>query len=238
MSNVFIFGIKAEKYLITCYLLQDKRLGKQMPLLREYFISILLFLLITLHLPLSGCATYGALQKVEPQEKLLRYDSVCISQKNELTFNFTVSLKETQKEEDWCAKMPMEKIIGYSTAVNEAIPWNSPASEAFYNSLYAISAWNYALIKSQCSCSDIDKIPYREIGIGWLGEEIVFWEKSAPIKFISPKSFVRKMDYGYIVLKTAEPIGKMKVTKIELPLPVDVYDMKKITFCLFTLSLT
>jgi hypothetical protein len=193
---------------------------------------------------LTGCATWSALQKVEPPEKLLRYDSVCISEENELTFNFTVRLKDIQKEETWCAKLPLEKVIKYSTVVNETIPVNSSESEGFYNSLYAISASNYSIIKSNCSCANVNKIPYLYHGIGWTGEKILWGEKSAPIKFILPQIHVRKMDYGYIVFKaiTTEPIGTIKVTKIELPLPEYVYDTGKIVllpfYIVFDIALT
>jgi hypothetical protein len=194
-----------------------------MQYLYKYYGLILLCILVPLQL--SACATYTALKKVEPKEKILGYNSVYVSPEKEVIFNFVVRVKETQKEEIWCGKLPLEKILEYSNAVNQSIPWNSDESEAFYNSLPHLSDSHYNLTKSKCLCSDTDKIPYHEWGIGWIGEETLLWEKSAPVKFISPKFSIREMDYGYMVFNKA---GELKVTKIELPLPVDVYDMKKI----------
>lgn len=187
-------------------------------------IILLCFLVL---LQLSGCATYTALKKVAPNEKIVGYNSVYVVPEKEVIFNFIVRVKENQKEEIWCGKLPLEKIMEYSKAINLSIPWNSAESEAFYNSLPHISGSHYNLTKSKCSYSDIDKIPYHEWGIGWIGEEILLWEKNAPVKFISPKFTGRKMDYGYMVFNKG---GDLKVTKIEFPLPVDVYDIKKIVF--------
>jgi hypothetical protein len=207
----------------------------------QYSRIISCLVIVTLLPQLSGCyATYGALKKVEPKEQISKFDSIFISQHKDISFNFVVQtnipaisagqarVKEPRIEEVWCAKLPLDKVIKNSKEVNQSIQWNSPESEAFYSTLNSISASDYTLIKSKCVSSTSDNIPIQEFGIGYIGEIISFWEKNAPVKFISPKLHMRQMDYGYMVLKTKEPIEKIEVTKMELPLSAEVYDKKNI----------
>lgn len=198
-------------------------------------------LLIIFQFQFTGCATMLALRKVDPPEKILKFDSICISEKNELTLNFTVRLKGGKKSENWCAKLPFEKVIQNSSPIDTSVPFNSNKMTEFFKSLSAISATNYTIFQYNCTCSN-ETIPYHNYSFGGPEHEIAYLRRnSSPIKIVLPSpNWV--MDYGYVVFENEGSIEKRTVSKIELPLPTSVYDMKKIImlpFCIiFDVAMT
>jgi len=208
----------------------------------RYLFSIrFFFIIISLQMIFSGCSyTRTALKKIDPPAKISKFESICLSEQNELIFNFKVRLKEENyKEKIWSAKLDAEKAYKHSIVIDKPLPPICTRNHKYYKELehslknmYAMSASNYSVSKLDCPC-EFNKIPFREWSYGPISHELKsldskYREDIPRIKFVSPKSSFRVMDCGYLVFNTLKPTGNYKVTKIELPLPYKVYNKKKI----------